>query len=249
MAPTLELLDLPFPLFSGGLALDSPQAVDDLYADLLGCTPLYTGSYAGKTTLKKLSFREDIRNTVKDFLLGPLLTSVHAIRTLDAIYEFSANRDRSSLPASYQQVARRQTIGQGTFEWQHNTFLDRRRLYMSRYLQDHKLKLGVRSATAGIKVQGMEPRTFAVMTPADPGKKVGTLRFDDSLFCKLPNPPELLKQNAGDDAKTDKGISAAQSGLGNLGGLDKELLTTAGRQKFMLNYSNKHFGSRAFDGS
>jgi hypothetical protein len=240
LAPTLELLDLPFPVFTGGLALDTPEALDELYSDLLGCKPFYTGPYMPKAPKP---------DQTRDFLVGPLLTLIRSIQALDAVFASNPDRNRAGLPKSYQQVASTQTIGQGTFEWQHANFLDRERLYMSRYLADHGLSLSVRNATAGIKVQGMEPRRFAVMAPADRGRRVGTLRFDDSLFCKLPNDHQLMRADEGDTGRSDSGINNTQSLLGSLGGLDKELLTTAGRQKFMLNYSNKHFGSRAFDGS
>ena len=240
LAPTLELLDLPFPIFTGGLALDSPEALDKFYADVLGCKPFYTSAYMPQAP------RPD---QTRDFLVGPLLTLIRAIRALDAVFQMDPDRDRSGLATSYQQRAARQTVGQGTFEWQHANFLDRKRLYMAQYLEEHGLELSVRGATAGIKIQGMAPRKFAVMAPADRGRRVGTLRFDNSLFCKLPNDPQLMRAEEGDTGRVDSGINNTQSLLGNLGGLDKELLTTAGRQKFMLNYSNKHFGSRAFDGS
>lgn len=240
LAPTLELLDLPFPLFTGGLALDSPAALDKLYGELLGCKPFYTGPYMPKAPKPDRTL---------DFLVGPLLTLIRAIQGLDAVYESNPNRDRSGLPQSYQQKAGNQTIGQGTFEWQHTNFLERNRLYMGRYLEEHGLNLAVRSATAGIKVAGVEPRRFAVMQPADPGKKRGSLLFDSTLFCKLPEDGDLMRAELADKGRGDSGIREAQSNLGSSGGLDKELLTTAGRQKFILNYSNKHFGSRAFDGS
>ena len=240
LSPTLELLDLPFPVYSGGLALDSADALDKMYGDLLGCKPFYTGPYMPKAPSP---------DRTRDFLVGPLLSLIRAIRGLDAVYETDPNRDRAGLPQSYQQQAAQQTIGQGTFEWQHNTFLERKRLYMSRYLAEHGLNLSVRTATLGARISGQEPRQFAVMQPANPGNRRGSLVFDSSLFCKLPEDGDLMRAELSDIGRGDSGIREAQMNLGNAGGLDKELLTTAGRQKFMLNYSNKHFGSRAFDGS
>ena len=257
LANTLELLELPFPLFTAGITQQTPAELDKFYADTLGCGPLYSGPY-GENTTGINSLADVFLGTSRDrglddplaaAIAGPLLTTLHGLKVLDALFEMDPDRDRQDLPPSWQKKNNQATIGVGTFEWQHKLFLKRRRLYMQQYLADHGLELSVRSANAGIRVQGMESRTFAVMVPADRGKRVGRLRFDDTLFCKLPDDEELNKAESSSASSSDQAIAEAQRGLGTLGGLDKELLTTAGRQKFILNYSNKHFGSRAFDGS
>ena len=272
-----ERYEIPLPPYFLAMGISDGEQLDTIYEQLLGCKPLYASSYAPKTTkgfssalsgLNKLANstpslggagwrQEGVRYDVYDptnlpkgtnLLLESTKNYIRALQTLSNVYQIDTTADRTDAPKNWQEVNQESSIGAGTFEWAHRTFLQRKRVYLDRYLTEHKLSLSILSAP-GSNIPGMTPRTFAKMEVApdldfvvSPFFGLGTGEvWDNSIFSKLVYDPEY--------SGTDGEIQRVRDALTSLGGIKKEMLTTQGRQNFILNYSNKHFGSRAFDGS
>jgi len=275
-----ERYEIPLPPYFLAMGVSSGEQLDTIYEQLLGCKPLYASGYAPKTTkgfssalsgLNKLANsapslggagwrQEGVRYDVYDptnlpkgtnLLLESTKNYIRALQTLSNVYQIDTTADRTDAPKNWQEVNQESSIGAGTFEWAHRTFLQRERVYLDRYLTEHELSLSILSAP-GSNIPGMTPRTFAkmeVVPQLDPANSLAAQfvsadtgeTWDNSIFSKLVYDPEY--------GGTDGEIQRVRGALTSLGGIKKDMLTTRGRQNFMLNYSNKHFGSRAFDGS
>lgn len=266
LADMAERYEIPLPPYFLSMATGDPANLDRMYGQLLGCPAFYTSDYAPRESSGLLDQLLSVKTTYGDLaqvnpegfayyafdpnelaeqnlILGGIRTYIQALQTLSNVYTIDETADRTNAPKNWQEVQAEQSIGAGTFEWAHRTFLKREHLYLDRYLSEHNLGLSILSAP-GANVPGMAPRTFAKMEVLSANTPSLTNRFtawDDSIFSKLVSDPGL--------GYDDPEIARVRDALDSLGGINKDMLTTAGRQNFILNYSNKHFGSRAFNGS
>lgn len=266
LADIAEKYEIPLPPYFLSMATGDPKNLDRMYGQLLGCRPLYTSDYAPRKSSGLTDQLLFVKNTFsglsqlnpegfayyafdpneladQNLILGGIRTYIQALQTLSNVYAIDETADRTNAPKNWQEVQTDSDIGAGTFEWAHRTFLKREHITLDRYLSDHNLTLSILSAP-GANVRGMAPRTFAkmdVVTAQIPSLLNKFTAWDDSLFSKLVSDPGL--------GYADPEIARVRDALDSLGGISKEMLTTAGRQNFILNYSNKHFGSRAFNGS
>lgn len=232
-------LDIPIPPAFLNQKLSTAEGLDEVYGDLLGCRPLYTSSYSRDDAFDFASeLLEEKGNRTASF--DAMVQFAGSANTLNNVFQMTATFGSGALVSapSWQDVRRRKdAIGQTTFEWATRTFNKRERYRLRDYCGYNTLKLLTQYSDAP------NSAPFFVMQPAELSQPPGPLPaglaaaaaggWDNTLFSKLVM-PELTKEDPV---------------IADLRERSPDYFKTFMRQALVIQYAQRHFGSRAFNGS
>lgn len=234
-----DALDIPIPPAFLNQKLSTAEGLDEVYADLLGCRPLYTSNYSRDELLEfGTELLEESGNRTASF--DAMVQFAGTANTLNNVFQMTATFGAGALVSapSWQDVRRRKdAIGQTTFEWATRNFTKRERYRLRDYCSYNTLKLLTQYSDAP------NSAPFFVMQPAELSQPAGPLPaglaaaaaggWDNTLFSKLVMP---------DLASEDPVIA-------DLRERSPDYFKTFMRQALVIQYAQRHFGSRAFKGS
>lgn len=234
-----DSLDTPIPPSFLNKDLSTAEGLDDVYGSLLGCQPLYTSSYARDNAFDFAT--ELLAQTNQAAQFESMVLQATTSNTLNNIFRMTSgfrNSGQLVTADSWQNVRdRKDAIGQTTFEWATRNFTKRERYRLRDYCNYNTLKLLTQYSDAP------NSAPFYVMQPAELSQPPGPLPaglaaaaaggWDNTLFSKLVM-PELTKEDPV---------------IADLRERSPDYFKTFMRQALVIQYAQRHFGSRAFNGS
>ena len=224
-------LDIPVPPVFLNKELITSEGLDTAYENLLGCSRFYTSDYAFE--VKDFPFTGDILDqeldiltegtSDRDVMLAGVRMQAETAYALDKVFRVDRSDPSERTQDSWQDVRdRNDNLGQSTFEWCTRNFTKRKRYRLGTYCEKNGLDLQVQTS------DDPSPTPYLVMRPAS----ISFTGWDDTLFSKLVMPGTGTDPVIEDLRKSAPGY-----------------LRTLFRQGIITEYSQRHFGARAFDGS
>lgn len=224
-------LDIPVPPVFLNRELITSEGLDAAYENLLGCSRFYTSDYAFE--VKDFPVVGDILDqeldiltegtSDRDVMLAGVRMQAEASYALDKVFRVDRSDPSERTQDSWQDVRdRNDNLGQTTFEWCTRNFTKRKRYRLGTYCERNGLDLQVQTS------DDPSPTPYLVMRPAS----ISFTGWDDTLFSKLVMP------GTGTDPVIEELRTSAPG-----------YLRTLFRQGIITEYSQRHFGARAFDGS
>ena len=251
--------DIPIPPPFFNSALSSLAELDGIYKGLLGCRSFYEATSYADLAVPSISSLNSAANATGslglfDFTdrgdsdatkrIDHLITYTKGLASLNAVFQiFSPDDSEGSffapgtiLPDSYQAISESRALNTGTFEWAERNFQKKQGMTLGQYLQDNFLEIEKEESTQP------NPTSFWYMRPKQTYKVSGSqldLDWDDTILSKVVDHSYITSDGS---TAFDPAIEKVRREV------TTKFLTTAGRQEFLLDYSRRHFGSRAFKG-
>lgn len=224
------------PAFFNPELLD-PIQLDRIYGKTLGCKPFYTTKYSDNSPTSDLGRIQQVTAVVSDSAqYAGLFMHIRATKALNNVYKmFDAPVNDTPVADSWQDISTSSNaLGPTTFEWASRNFTKRKRYYLRDYCHNNNLELQRMHSFAPSTVpfyRMMPAELMSQQTVAGPTSAIERPGWDNTLFSKL----VLEGQN---DPVIDELRDEAP-----------DYLKTLPRQEVIVEYSQRHFGSRAFNGS
>lgn len=202
--------------------------LDNVYEQLLGCQPFYSGVYAQQ--LETLdTVKEQLSNDrPEEKRLRLVLEYIKGLLLINRVFPIFGPSD-VNLP-TWNDFNHKAKDTVSAVEWEHRNFLIRKGTTLGEFLKQNGLVI----QTAAAVLSNSGPRDeYLILQPQTAAKE-----WDDTIFSKLVD--EQKMSGSGQDA----GIAEVRASLPR-----QTLLKTAFRQDLIVDYSSKHFGKRGFDGT